>query len=117
MHQVKTIMVMTSKLTFKGKPPFYQKYSEQNRKTGKIPHRSEPKDMQSITNIKTRAKKQEHHRKYQVNLAIIWYLADNTLAYVSHAQTEVEIIMEITWKLMFRSKPLYYHKYQEQTLS
>ena len=48
---------------------------------------------------------------YYVSLAIIWYLAHNTLVYADHAPTEAETMMEITWKLTFTGKSPHHHKY------
>lgn len=42
------------------------------------------KNRQSTTNIKIEVEKQEQCHKYQVNLPIVWYLADNNLAYASY---------------------------------
>lgn len=86
---------MTWKLIFRDKLLFHQKYREQNQKTSKIPYSIEPKNRQSTINIK-KAKKQKHHHKYQVTLTIVWYLADNNLAYVGQAPTKVEMIIEMT---------------------
>ena len=64
MHLVKTMIEMTYKFMFGGKPPFYQKYQKWNQKISKRPYSTEPKDRQSTISIKNKAKKQEQYPKY-----------------------------------------------------
>ncbi len=117
-----TIMEITWKLTFKGKPPHHHKYWAQSGKTewssawlssvSSVTYYQTEMIMRMTWKL-TFTGKPPHHHKYWVQSG----KTERSLAWLSSVSSvtyQAEMIMEMTWKLTSTGKPPHHHKYWAQ---